>query len=194
MERKPTHMKRNVFTRPLTAAAVVVATTIAAAQIERLDLTQMVSKADNAVIGKITNQEVIRIAQQQDEPEHYFTTLTIEGRSLETGQSLTVDVTFAGGFIDAQHGVYSSEAPSADDTRVGNQVVAFYKWVPNIGGNLAANSLYAAHGGLYRTFQNPKTGKTVVQGRGDGYALPNNVELEALGQQIAALAHGPQPK
>jgi len=186
-------MKRMLLTRPLTALAVVAAATLAGAQIERLDLPQMVSKTDGAVAGRITHSQVIRIDHEKDGPEHYFTTLTIQGRSLVTGQNETVDVTFAGGFTDAQHGVYNSEAPSADDTRLGNHVVAFYKWVPNMGADLAANALYAAHGGLYRVIEN-RRGNMVVLGRGEGYALSDNVELESLGQQVAALARGPQPK
>lgn len=185
-------MKSPNFVLPCTAIAVVAAAMLAvsefaAAQIERLDLGQMVSKADNAVIGTITSKEVIRIDHPKDGPELYFTSLTIAGRSLNTGESLTVDVTFTGGFTDDVHGVYNSEAPSADDTRIGNKVVAFYKWTPNMGGDLAANALYAAHGGLYRVIEN-RRGTAIVQGRGDGYAVSTNVELAGLGQQVAALA------
>ena len=186
-------MKRMLLTRPLTALAVVAAATLAGAQIARLDLPQMVANTDGAVAGRITHQRVIRIDHEKDGPEHYFTTLTIQGRSLVTGQNETVDVTFRGGFIDAQHGVYNSEAPSADDTRIGNHVVAFYKWTPNMGADLAGNALYAAHGGLYRVIEN-RRGNMVVLGRGEGYALSSHVELESLGHQVATLARGPQPK
>ena len=101
-------------------------------------------------------------------------------------------MTFAGGFVDAEHGVNNSEAPSADDVRIGNRVVAFYKWTSNMGGGLAANALYAAHGGLFRTFE--ARGGTVVQGRGEGYAIPTNVGLAQLEQNVKALAGGPKPK
>ena len=177
---------------PLTAVACLVAAALGTAQIERLDLSQMVSKTDNAVFGTITNKDVIRIDHPKDGPELYFTTLTIEGRSLRNDEAVTVDVTFAGGFIDSEHGVHNSEAPSADDVRVGNRVVAFYKWVDNMGGDLAGNALYAAHGGLFRTFE-ARNG-TVVQGRGEGYAVPTNVGLAALKQQIVTLVNGPKPK
>jgi hypothetical protein len=179
-------MRTSSFALPLTAAAVLFAAALGTAQIERLDLGQMVSKADNAVFGAIVDRQVIRIDSPTDGPELYFTTLTIEGRSLRTNENVTVDVTFAGGFVDATHGVNNSEAPSADDVRVGNRVVAFYKWVPNMGGGMAANSLYAAHGGLFRTFE-ARQG-TVVQGRGEGYAIPTNVGLAQLDQNVKALA------
>ena len=66
------------------AAALLVAATLGTAQIERLDLGQMVSKADHAVFGTIVDRQVIRIDHPEDGPELYFTTLTIEGRSLRT--------------------------------------------------------------------------------------------------------------
>lgn len=185
-------MRTPTLALPLTAAALLVAATLGTAQIERLDLNQMVSKADNAVFGTIVNKEVIRIDHPTDGPELYFTTLTIEGRSLRNDESLTVDVTFAGGFVDREHGVNNSEAPSADDTRVGNRVVAFYKWLPNMGGHLAGNSLYAAHGGLFRTFEN--RGRTVVQGRGEGYAVPTNVEFTKLKSDVVAIVQAPPPQ
>jgi hypothetical protein len=185
-------MRTSTLALPLTAAALLVAATLGTAQIERLDLSQMVSKADNAVFGTIVNKEVIRIDHPVDGPELYFTTLTIEGRSLRNDESLTVDVTFAGGFVDAEHGVNNSEAPSADDIRVGNRVVAFYKWSPNLGGHLAGNGLYAAHGGLFRTFEN--RGRTVVQGRGEGYAVPTNVEFTQLKSDVVTIVNAPPPQ
>jgi hypothetical protein len=150
----------------------------------------MVEKADNAVFGTIVNKQVIRINHPVDGPELYFTTLTIEGQSLRDDKALTVDVTFAGGFIDEEHGVNNSEAPSADDTRIGNSVVAFYKWSDNLGGQLAGNGLYASHGGLYRTFES--RGRTVVQGRGEGYAIEQNVEHSALKSQVGSIVKAPK--
>lgn len=171
-------MKLSPIALVLSAGALVAASTLVTAQIERLDLSQMVAKTDNAVYGTITHKKVIRIDHPTDGPELYFTTLTLEGRSLKSGQALTVDVTFAGGFIDDEHGVNNSEAPTADDVEVGNSVVAFYRWTDNIGGGLAANALYAAHGGLYRTIDARKG--TIVLGRGDGYAIPKNITLSDL--------------
>jgi hypothetical protein len=183
-------MRTSTLALPLTAAALLVAATLGTAQIERLDLSQMVSKADNAVFGTIVNKEVIRIDHPTDGAELYFTTLTVEGQSLRTGENLTVDVVFSGGFVDADHGVNNSEAPSADDTRIGNRVVAFYKWSTNLGGQLAGNGLYAAHGGLFRTFEN--RGRTVVQGRGEGYAVPENVEYTKLKSDVSTLVNTPK--
>ena len=156
------------------------------AQIERLNLEQMVTRTDGSVLGKITHKEVIRIDHPLDGPQLYYTHLTIEGRSLETGAELTQVVTFPGGFIDEQHGVWNSEAPSEDDTRIGNEVVAFYQWSDNMGGDLEAYALYASHGGIYRTVNGRKG--TIVLGRGEGYAIAHNVKLGQLDTEITKLA------
>jgi len=174
--------------KPTLALAALVALATAAvsvAQIERLTLDQMVAKTDNSVLAEITARHVFRVDHPVDGPELYFTTLTLQGESLETGQPITVDVTFPGGFVDEEHGVHNSEAPSDDDTKIGNVVVAFYKWSDNMGGDVAANALYASHGGLYRTVDGP-TG-TVVLGRGEGYAIESNKSVEALGAAIRSI-------
>ena len=169
----------------LAAATLVAATTLGLAQIERLDLQKMVTRADDAVVGEIVEREVIRIDHPVDGPELYFTHLTIDGRSLVDGEELTVVVTYAGGFIDDEHGVWNSEAPTEAETALGERVVAFYQWTDNMGGDLAANALYAAHGGVYRTVEG-RNG-TVVLGRGEGYAVANNIKLADLDKQITAI-------
>lgn len=168
------------------AALVAAATAAANAQIERLTLDQMVQKTDNSVLAEITGKTVFRVDHPTDGPELYFTTLTLQGESLESGQPITVDVTYAGGFLDEENGVHNSEAPSDDDTQVGNVIVAFYAWSDNMGGDVAANSLYAAHGGLFRTVDGP-TG-TVVLGKGEGYAIEANKSVESLETSIRSIA------
>ena len=170
----------------LTGAALAIAGVVGLAQIERLDLPKMVEKADNAVVGKITQREVIVIEDHPvDGPELYFTHLTIEGRSLVDDTPQTVVVTYPGGWIDAERGVNNSEAPSADEVRIGNEIVAFYKWSDNMGGDLAANALYASHGGLYRVAKAP--GGKVVLGKGEGYAVEGNIALGELDQRVTTI-------
>jgi hypothetical protein len=55
-----------------------------------------------------------------------------------------------------------------------------------MGGDFAGNVIYTWHGGIYRTFE--RRGDTVVQGRGDGYAIQSNVMLPDLQAQIAKIA------
>ena len=169
----------------LAVPALVVGAALGTAQIERLDLRQMVDKTDNAVLGTITAKQVFRVDHPVDGPELYFTRMTIQGKSLYDGSDLTAEVTFAGGFVSPNEGVHNSEAPSASDTRIGNSVVAFYKWTDNMGGDVAGNALYAAHGGLFRV---AKVGSDqVVLGRGEGYAVARNVRAPALAADIEKL-------
>ena len=170
----------------LFVAAALLAVGVGSAQIERLDLPAMVAKTDNAVYAEITHKRVFRVDHPVDGPELYFTTLTLSGRSLRDGNALSVDVTFPGGFISETEGVHNSEAPSADDQKVGNRVVAFYKWTANMGGDVRGNALYASHGGLFRTLEGPK-GVPMVLGRGDGYAVASNLRLDELETAVRTL-------
>lgn len=179
--------------RPLLAlAALVAAGSLAWAQVERLNLAQMVSRTDNAVDGTIVERRVFRVDDPVDGPELYFTTLKIQGKSLADDAPVTIDVTFAGGFVSPTEGTYNSEAPSADEIKVGNRVVAFYKHVDNMGGRVAANALYASHGGLYRVAE-LKSG-SVVLGRGDGYAVSTNQRVADLRTSVRTLAKQPKQK
>ncbi|HVS10191.1 MAG TPA: hypothetical protein VMS76_09995 [Planctomycetota bacterium] len=171
----------------LAVPALIVGAALGIAQIERLDLRQMVepTRAENAVLGTITAKQVFRVDHPVDGPELYFTRMTIQGKSLYDGSDLTAEVTFAGGFVSPNEGVHNSEAPSADDTRIGNTVVAFYRWTNNMGGDVAGNALYAAHGGLFRV---AKAGADqVVLGRGEGYAIARNVRVPVLEAEIREL-------
>ena len=170
-------MKR--FILPLLGAAAILAAGVTSqAQIERLDLNQMVQKTDDALFAEIISKEVIRIDPPTDGAELYFTHMTLEGTSLVTGETESVIVTFNGGFINDTDGVWNSEAPSADDTKIGNKIVAFYKHIDNAGGDLECNYLYAGHGGLYRTVNSPKG--TVIMGRGEGYAIQSNTRMDEM--------------
>ncbi len=171
---------------PLVLAASILALgALGTAQIKALTLDEMVTQTEGCVFGSVTGQEVFVIDHPVDGPELYYTTLTVQGRSLYTGKDTTIQVTYPGGFIDEEHGVYNSEAPSADEVKNGKQVVVFHKWTDNMGGDVAAHALYGMHGGLFSTFE--ISGKRVVQGRGKGYAVDKNIEVGALETAIATI-------
>lgn len=170
----------------LGALALVAFEPTGTAAIERLSLRQMVQRTDNCVIGTIVDREVIRVDHPTDGPQLYFTFLTIQGRSMLDNQPLTVEVAYPGGFIREGEGVWNSEAPSEDDTRLGNRIVAFYRWTPNMGGDVAANALYTMHGGLYRTYEFKD--RLVIQGRGEGYAIESNIESLSLTSRMREIA------
>ncbi|MEW6072933.1 MAG: hypothetical protein AB1726_10140 [Planctomycetota bacterium] len=167
------------------AAALTLLGAIGVSQIKSMTLAEMVTEADNAVYGEITSQHVFVVDHPVDGPELYFTTLSIDGRLVGAGTPVSVEVTFRGGFLDDEHGVFNSEAPAADDVKVGNRVVVFYKWLDDMGGGVAANALMCAHGGLYRTMDGPKG--TVVLGRGKGYAISSNTKVEKLDEQVRSI-------
>lgn len=169
----------------LGAFALVAVGAMSQAQIERLSLESMIQKTDDTIIGEIVAKEVIRIDDAKDGPELYYTHLTLRGESLETGQLVDVVVTFPGGFINEEDGVWNSEAPSDEDTKIGNKVVAFYKHIENAGGGLECNFLYASHGGLYRTVNGPNG--AIALGRGEGYAIAANTSVQDLATAIATI-------
>ncbi len=164
------------------AALAIAFCAAAPAQIQRLSLEEMVDLADGAILGTIVDSQVFRVDDPIDGPELYFTTLTIEGRSLVDSTPSTVQVTFHGGFISETEGVYNSEAPIKDDILQGNEVTAFYSWQDNMGGGVSANALSAAHGGLYRVL-----GGSFVLGRGEGYAIDYNITAENLEASLGNL-------
>lgn len=182
-------MKARFSSTLLAGLALAGAATFAIAQIETLDLPAMVQKADSAIFGTITDRQVVRFDHEVDGSDLFYTHLTIQGHDLATNEERTVVVTLHGGFLDERVGVYNSEAPPADAILLGKRVVAFYAYTDNMGGDLAANSLYASHGGLYQTVTN-RAGKTVVLGQGPGYAIDQNVSLTELQEQIAVLSNG----
>jgi len=169
----------------LAAGALTGLCALGTAQVERFNLERMLSKTTDAVHGEIIDSEVFKVDHPIDGNDLFFTVLTVEGTSLRTGQPQEIQVTYCGGFIDAENGVYNSEAPSADDVKLGNEVVVFSGWLDNMGGDVEGNCLWAAHGGLYRTFTSRRG--TVVQGRGDGYAVDSNVNLTDLHERITSI-------
>jgi len=169
----------------LSALCVAMSAWAASAQIQRLDLRTMISKSDDAVVGQIVGKKVFRVDHPVAGPDLFYTTITVQGRSLVHGKMAQVEVTYPGGFITPEEGVYNSEAPTEDETRIGNEVVLFYFWNDNMGGDVAGNMLQALHGGIYRVVKT--TGGQVTLGKGDGYAIEQNWKLVDLDREITRL-------
>ena len=70
-----------------------------------------------------------------------------------------------------------------DLSRPANRVVAFYKWLDNMGGDVAANGLYASHGGLYRVIDGP-SGAVVL-------GLRSAEEVKSHGERLLAGSKSP---
>jgi len=162
----------------LAALALGTATSLGLAQIKEYTLPEMIEDADGAVYGEIIASGVFKTESPFEETAYYFTTLTLEGKSLSDGTAVTLDVTYQGGFLNAEEGYWNSEAPLADDVKVGNRVVAFYDWKDDLGGGVSANTLVALHGGLFRTVESGK--QPVALGRGKGFAIEANTSIADL--------------
>ena len=175
---------RKFYFLGLAGLALAAWASVGVAQIKRLTLDEMMSLADHVVYGEIVGSRVEKRDDPVDGPDLYFTTLTLQGTLLDTDNPITVNVSYFGGFI-GDDGVYNSEAPSADDTKVGNKIVAFYRWNENMGGGFASDQLCAMHGGLYRTAEGPSG--AVALGRGDGYALTKNMKVDALKSAVQTI-------
>src|SRR5262245_5785664 len=158
----------------------------ASAQIKSFTLDEMVTASDQAIYGQIIGSRVWRVDSPVDGEGLYFTTITVQGRTLADARATTVDVTFRGGFLSPTDGVFNSEAPAADDVKLGRKVVAFYRWTDDVGGGVGTNVLMAAHGGLYRTVEGPRG--PAVLGRGEGYAITANRQLAHLESAVKLLS------
>lgn len=169
----------------LAAVALATSALVSTAQIERLSLGQMVAKTDDSIVGEIVAKKVFRVDHPVDGNDLFFTTITVRGRSLVEGQVVQAEVTYLGGFVSPEEGVYNSEAPTDDETRLGNEVVVFYFWNDNLGGGVAGNMLQASHGGIYRVVKTSQGHVTL--GKGDGYAIDKNWKLVELDQEITRL-------
>ena len=154
------------------------------AQVKAMDLTEMVTVCDHAVYGQIVSKQVRRIdaSEKTQGRDLYYTTLTIAGRSLEDGTAVQVDVSYPGGFVSEEEGYWHSESPGDDETKIGSHIVAFYKWMPAMGGAHTTNWLYANHGGIYQSVQGPKG--ALVLGRGPGYAVKKNLQVTDLEKSV----------
>ncbi len=158
----------------------------AEAQIKGFTLEELMRTADRAVHGEIVATRTFRAGGSAPGEALYYTTITLEGRALGDARPVTVDVTFRGGFVSETEGVFNSEAPAADDVKLGRRVVAFYRWSDDLGGGVPANALVAAHGGLYRVVEGPRG--AAVLGRGEGYAIRANVRVSELDVAVQRLA------
>lgn len=155
------------------------------AAIEALDLPTMLTRVDQAVQGQVVDRSVFRV-DHPTEGRMFFTTITVRGTSLVDGRELTVPVTFLGGYVSPSEGTRVSEMPADHVTQVGQDIVAFYRWSDDMGYGVAANALYAAHGGVYTVVE--KGSKEIVLGRGQGYAIEANTSIAELRPRIQKIA------
>lgn len=140
--------------------------------------------ADGTFLGTIE-----RISVQEVDPGDgaplYLTTLSVRGThvaSVGGGADPSPsehEVTFLGGFLDADHGSFNSTAPPAHQIRTGQRILYFYDAQDDIAGGVPGNALLRGRAGLFTAFET-RNGRVMVQGRGNAAAIPYNVVSDEL--------------
>lgn len=155
-------------------------------------LPAMLERSDGVIAGRIADRSVREIDAGDGAPL-YLTTLAIIGTDLARtrgdaapGDAIRVDVSFAGGFLDETRGGFVASAPPRDHTRVGRDVVAFYRHEDDLVGGVSGNALVGAGSGLFTAFRS-RRGAVIVQGRGRGTAIPRNIALNDLKERAIEL-------
>ena len=148
--------------------------------IEELTLAQMVAKTDAAVRGTITDVRTVRYTPPGDD-RLIFTILTVAGTDLYTGQARTIEAAFLGGTHQGDSMMVTS-MPAPSEYRVGNPVLVFSGPVEGWGPDIQ-RCVYASMGGIFREVAS-KNGP-VLLGKGEGFAIDQNVRLADLQAAIA---------
>ncbi len=148
--------------------------------IEELDLAQMVAKTDAAVNGTITNVRTVRYTPPGDD-RLIYTLVTVAGTDLYTGQARTLEAAFVGGTHEGDSMMVTS-MPAPSEYRVGNSVILFSAPVEGWGPDVE-RCVYAAMGGIFREIAGKKG--AVILGKGEGFAVSQNVRLADLQTSIA---------
>jgi len=164
----------------LTGVATLALVQVGRACIEELDLAKMVAKTDAAVRGTITDVRTVRYTPPGDD-RLIFTILTVEGTDLYTGQARTLNAAFLGGTYQGDSMMVTS-MPAPSEYRLGNPVLVFSGPVEGWGPDID-RCVYASMGGIFREVAS-KNGP-VFLGKGEGFALDNNIRLADLQVAIA---------
>ena len=150
----------------------------AAAAIKAMTLSELMNITTDVVHGRILEKSSFHMDWPYEGA--VYTKLTIQGESLRTQKPMTTQVVFLGSH-DPADGFGTSEMPTLQDTRVGGEVVVFYKRDLQMPGQL--NQVYNL-AGVYRV--ETAFGAPVVIGKGEGFAFPENVKLAEARTQVRA--------
>jgi hypothetical protein len=158
---------------PRLAAALLAAAALAVpvtAAIKALTLPELMSITTDTAHVRILSRSTFR----SDWPVEgaTWTKLAVQGESLRTGQAVATEVVFLGSH-DPRDGWGTSEMPTLQDTRVGQEAVVFWFRDPDMPGQ--PNRVFDLSG-VYRVEQG--FGEPVLVGKGEGAAFVTNVKLQ----------------
>lgn len=155
------------------AAALVAAAALGvpvAAAVRALSLSELMGITSEAAHVRILAKD--SFASDWPVQGAVWTRLSVQGQSLRTGEPLQTEVVFLGSH-DPRDGYGTSEMPTLQDTRVGQEAVIFYFTDPDMPGQ--RNRVFDLSG-VYRVEQ--AFGEPVVVGKGEGLAFPDNLKLK----------------
>jgi hypothetical protein len=158
------------------ALGVTAATVPAVAAIKAMTLSELMEISTDVVHVRILEKETFR----SDWPFEgaVYTRMHVEGISLQTGQPVDTHVVYLGSHDPAdQYG--TSEMPTLQDTRVGNEAVVFYTHEQAMPGQPNVAHCLANVYRVERAFSQP-----VVIGKGEGFAFTENIKLADASQRV----------
>lgn len=154
-------------------SAGLLVSAVAFAQIESLNLAQMIERANSAIVGNVIEKKTWEGTLEGVPNLLEFTTITVEGEDLYSGKNVKRDITYLGSEARPV-----SEMPVENESRVGTRAIFFSMPLPKFGGRDNQNALIAAQNGIFRLEAGPKG--DVVVGKGAGAAIDTNVFLKDL--------------
>lgn len=173
------HWKRSLT--PVLGLALLAGGGLAA--VKAMTLSELLSMSSDVVHATITAKSTFRTTTNMHDEEAVYTKLHVQGTSLMSGQAVDTDVVFMGSH-SAADGFATSEMPTAQDTRVGNEIVLFFHDHPEelpVAAHVVHN--FAEVFRVERAF-----GLPVLMGKGDGSAFPENVLLSEAHSRVKAAA------
>jgi len=143
-------------------------------------LTDLFEACDGALLGKIVQNRIFRI-ERKGADEAYFTTIRVEGKRFgsATGRCpVCLDITFRGGSIHSDRGVFAANTPASSEVREGVRALFFHRWTADLGAGIKGVELLGRRAGLFliRGSQH----RAWVRGRGAGFAVPRDLPLAEL--------------
>ena len=143
--------------------------------IEPLSLKQMVVRTDCAILGTVVDVRCVEVDTGESKP-YIATLVTVDGENLYTGEALTMEAGFLGGSYGGRT-ILVTSMPAIGDYRIGNEVLMFTSPTDRVGPNMH-HWVMASMGGLFRVH------RSVVFGKGRGFAIDRNIHMAELRSQI----------
>ena len=145
------------------------------AAIKAMNLRELMEVTNDVIHGEIVDKTTFVDDHLMEGA--VYTTLTVQGESLRSGEVTTFEVTFLGSH-DPADAFLISEMPALQDVRIGSEAVLFTEAQADFGDRNVAHS-WASVYRVERSF-----GEPVLMGKGEGSAFPTNTTLVSARDQV----------